>query len=204
MKDKSLYLLILTNLASIVIAIVDHWQIAQVMWVYWIQSMIIGYFHLQRIKGIKSFSTAGLTINNKAAKPTEETKKIVSLMFGLFYGIFCLSLLLGLVARFRIGLMTSMPLLLNAGLYYINHRNSFLYNSPKEPKKQNIGVMMILPFLRIIPVYVALIGAIIPDLSVIIFMIAKSIIDGMMHTIEHSILRQGKALSGEITIRGPF
>ena len=69
-SDRSVVPLLLSNFLTIAWALFEEWRILDVMLVYWIQSVVIGYFNYHRIMDLKEFSTENFTINNKQPVPT--------------------------------------------------------------------------------------------------------------------------------------
>ncbi|MHC4109626.1 MAG: DUF6498-containing protein, partial [Planctomycetota bacterium] len=80
-SDLSLWALIISNLIVIVWALIEGWQFAIVVWVYWSQSVAIGALWFFKILTLKEFSTKGFTINEKAVKPTTDTKSHTAFFF---------------------------------------------------------------------------------------------------------------------------
>ena len=73
--DRSAFYLIVSNFITIILAIYDKWNLSEVMWIYWGQSIIIGYYNWKRILNLKQFSTEGFRLNDQPVKPTRETQK---------------------------------------------------------------------------------------------------------------------------------
>ena len=48
--DKSTKLLIISNIVTIIFALSERWDLKTVLWIYWFQSIIIGYFNYKRMK----------------------------------------------------------------------------------------------------------------------------------------------------------
>lgn len=71
--------LITANLSVIFYAFVDNLTATEVLWMYWIQSVIIGAFNFFRIITLKNFSTEGFKQNAKAVKPTKAAKIFTSI-----------------------------------------------------------------------------------------------------------------------------
>ncbi len=87
-KDPSLVSLLLANIVTIILAVTQGWSLLPLLWIYWFQSMIIGFFNFFRILGLKDFSTKNFTINNRSVKPTEQTKLFTAIFFAFHYGLF--------------------------------------------------------------------------------------------------------------------
>ena len=81
-------LLLFSNLIVIVLALVQGWNIVPLLWIYWWQNIIIGFFNWRRMKQLKKFSAEGLKINGERVKGTGKTKKWMTKFFLLHYGTF--------------------------------------------------------------------------------------------------------------------
>ncbi|MEI6887308.1 MAG: DUF6498-containing protein, partial [bacterium] len=58
-SDISLWVLLISNLVTIIIAILEGWNLITIMWVYWFQSASIGVVNFIRILNIKWISNKG-------------------------------------------------------------------------------------------------------------------------------------------------
>lgn len=178
--DPTLISLLATNIAVIVLAVVQGWTLLPLLWIYWFQSVIIGFFHFFRILNLKEFSTKNFRINNRPVKPTEGIKTFTALFFAFHYGTFHLGYLVFLVMMPTIGmligplntpmltgplntpgrpqagaaLINSAPwILLSTVIFFFNHLYSYKYYKNKPKKKQNIGTIMFYPYARIVPMH---------------------------------------------------
>ena len=43
-RDQSTWALVASNLFTLVIAVIGQWRLADLMWVYWGQSVVIGFW----------------------------------------------------------------------------------------------------------------------------------------------------------------
>nr|WP_294077797.1 DUF6498-containing protein [Thiolapillus sp.] len=87
-SDNSVWGLLLANLVTIVMAVMQDWSLLLVMWVYWCQSVIIGLFNFWRMMTLKRFSTKGVSSSNGPVLPTQKTKREMSWFFLIHYGMF--------------------------------------------------------------------------------------------------------------------
>ncbi len=189
LTDSSALSLLVSNIIVIILAIVQRWEVATVLWVYWMQSVIIGFFQFLRILSLKRFSTENLTINNKSVLPTSNTKTFTAFFFAGHYGFFHF-----IYAIFLFNFFTTKPLdfgyLFIGGLiFFLNHFFSFYKNRiVDEQKTQNIGTLMFSPYIRIVPMHLIIIfGAILGQSTLIIFLLLKTLVDLIMHTIKHKV-----------------
>jgi uncharacterized protein DUF6498 len=183
--DKSSTYLLFTNLLTIVVAYWQQWDINEVMWIYWAQSMLIGTFFFFKIWNLKNYSTQGFKINNRAVAATDITKIKTSIFFLIHYNIFHLAYF-GFLAQNGLpkNLITFSILIIS---FAINHWQSYKINKKADVTKvENIGTIMFLPYLRIFPMHLTIIfGSLFSNISIIIFMLLKTGADLGMHFYEH-------------------
>ena len=193
--DRSVVVLLLSNLLTIALAVYQHWDVFVVMWVYWGQSVIIGYFSFRRIMDLKRFSTAGFMINDQPVKPTPQTQRQTAVFFALHYGIFHLVYLSFLGADTNVaGGFPLFNVLVCIGVFYLNHWFSYRYNREQEQERvPNIGNIMFFPYIRIIPMHLMIIAGFTflgsSTRALIIFLLMKTAADVAMHIIEHAMAR---------------
>lgn len=68
---KSIINLVAVNLGTVIIAIVFQWPIMLMVWPFFLQNIVIGYYSRKRILALRRFSTKGLKINGRYVSPTE-------------------------------------------------------------------------------------------------------------------------------------
>ncbi len=73
--------LLFSNITVIILAMVQNWNITPLLWVYWWQSIIIGFFNWRRIKKLQKFSTEGLKIDGESVPATVKTRKSTARFF---------------------------------------------------------------------------------------------------------------------------
>lgn len=202
--DFSLWLLLSSNLITIFFAIREGWDLKTIMLIYWFQSLTIGLFNFIRILQLKEFSTENFKINDRYVQPTQRTKIFTAFFFlfhyGLFHSIYLVFLLTGTFGgSLAVGtnIIDIKFILLTALLFFINHLFSFIYNKPKDTKKQNIGTLMFYPYARIIPMHMTIgpmmiLGGNFSEVVLLFFLILKTLADAVMHIIEHQIIRKGE------------
>lgn len=197
LKDYSLWALIFSNLITIFIALHEGWNLPEVMLAYWFQSVIIGVFNFIRILQLREFSTEGLYINNQLAEPTSSTKTYTAFFFLAHYGIFHFIYLTAIINPHLLSkeLLTwnSVILILpTIAIFFADHLFSYIYNRPKDSKRQNIGTLMFYPYARILPMHFTIIfGAGLVNSSagkpLLLFLALKTLADIIMHVVERHI-----------------
>ncbi len=197
--DLSLFFLLLSNILTIVFAIIENWSLLTIMWIYLFQSIIIGFFNFLRMLSLKEFSTNNLKINNELVEPTKTTKYKTAFFFLVHYGFFHLVYAIFLIALSikrnietgNISIQPSIPILISTGIFFMNHLFSYVYNYKKDSaKKKNIGALMFFPYARIIPMHLIIVfGLFIIQTkgALLFFLILKTIADVIMHQAEHNL-----------------
>lgn len=193
--EQSALSLALSNIFTIAIALLEKWNLSDVIWIYWGQSVVIGYYNWRRIRCLKQFSFKGYTINNQAAEPTEAIQlrvvSFVSTFFVLHYGLFHAGYLVFLYAELGdLSRSDMLGLLTCTVLFAVNHRFSFHQNLEKDlRRKPHILTVMVFPYARILPMHFTIIfGNQFPSKTagtLILFLSLKTFADVIMHLIEH-------------------
>ena len=185
--SPSLISLLFSNLAVIIMAVVSEWSLRETLWIYWLQSIIIGIFQAAKMGGLEMFSTAGVTVNGRTILPTKETKTKIVLFFLFHYGFFHFVYAIFLAQSFRIAAWQAVvfPVI----IFFANHSLSFALNRQQDKaQKPNIGRMMLFPYARIVPMHLVLmLGSFLPNsiVTLVIFMLLKTFADVAMHVLEH-------------------
>ena len=136
-SDRSILPLLLSNLLTLVWAVAEGWQIIDVMLVYWVQSVVIGYYNYHRIMDLKKFSTENFTMNNRRPDPTPETQKKVAVFFALHYGTFHAAYLAFILGRDSGEIsMSSIGLIACIVAFVLNHQ---VFLSAQQGTGQSAG-----------------------------------------------------------------
>ena len=193
---ESMLPLLAANLLIIVIAVAAGWRAADVLWIYWGQSVVIGVFNVVRMWNLRRFSTDGLKQNNKPVPETEAGKRGAAIFFFFHYGFFHLiyALFLGSMTNGE-GSPFEPMVLLCIGLFVLTHGYSWLRTrEADEAGKPNLGAVMFLPYARILPMHFTIIfGGLLmgnSTLLLILFLLLKTAADCLMHLVEHAWLRK--------------
>ena len=187
--DKSVVVLLLSNLVTIVLAVYQQWDVFVLMWMYWGQSVVIGYFNVHRILDLKKFSTTGFLINDKPVKPTPETQRKTAVFFAIHYGMFHLGYMVFLGEKTSVeGGFPLFGVVLCIGVFFLNHWYSYRYNREQEQDRvPNIGNIMFFPYIRIIPMHLTMSIALIgwgQQQTLALFLLLKLLADMGMHIVE--------------------
>lgn len=199
-RDRAVAGILASNLLTLVLAWWQGWPLASMLWPYWCQSVVIGWFARKRILKLGQFSTEGFRVNGEAVAPTPETKRSTANFFALHYGFFHLAYLVFLVqegaASFKAMGVRDVLLILGLALAFwyshgLSHRDHVAADLRRVP---NIGSLMFLPYVRIVPMHlVILFGASqTGGLGLLVFGALKTAADVLMHRAEHRWLQRAK------------
>ena len=196
-------ILIVTNLVAIISALAFRWPISYLLFPYRMQSVIIGYYSRKRILSLNRFSTEGFRSNGREVDPTEETKRDTARFFSFHYGFFhavYLVFLSPMIAGFETGDWAWMLVL--AFSFIRGHASMYRANFEGDRSGcPNIGLLMFLPYLRIIPMHLVvalgMLSSFANDSSnlfqafiVIFFGSLKTAADYLMAVTEHKYVRE--------------
>jgi hypothetical protein len=189
-SDPSALSLVLSNVLTIIVALVRRWDLAVIMRIYWGQSVIIGLANFVRILHLKEFSTRGVRINNRPVAATPQVKRNTAFFFLAHYGFFHLIYFLILIGSAPLPRRSEWPVFLCIALFLGNHLFSLLYNLKRDlDRKPNIGTVMFFPYARIIPLHLTIIFGfflITGSAGLVFFLVLKTVADLIMHGVEHA------------------
>jgi hypothetical protein len=186
--DGSVWTLVGANLVTIVVAMVQHWNLAELMLIYWAQSIIIGISYVARIASLDRFSTENFRINNRAVAPTRGTKIQTAVFFCVHYGFFHFAYLVFIFEAAPADMLFDAGLVLCTGAFALNHVFSYRYHRDLDRQgTPNIGTLMFTPYVRIVPMHITIIfgTAFSGTAGLLLFGILKTVADAAMHVLEH-------------------
>ncbi len=200
-KDPTAVSLLISNLLTIFLAVLFGWNLIEVLWVYWGQSVIIGLFNF--LKMLKISFSQNENVGFLAMS------LFMSFFFLVHYNGFHLGYMIfllvfsfapsGFVSLVPINFSTFLPIfLITLIIFFVNHLFSFLYYSKKIKNYSfgqtnfYIGKLMFRPYIRIVPMHLTIIfGTLFLSLGffnsfvLIFFLLLKTFADLKMHINEH-------------------
>ncbi|HRI19848.1 MAG TPA: DUF6498-containing protein [Panacibacter sp.] len=156
---------------------------ATIVWIYWLQSIIIGFFNFLDLLTIKNYDATDFKINNEPV--TEKNSGCIAWFFLLHYGFFHLGYCIFLLIDFGISTVDKNFLLLGAGAFLMESLLGFIKRRQLENEiKPNIGSIFFLPYLRILPMHLMILlpafTGIQPSLIFLILKMAADIFSYML------------------------
>lgn len=213
--DKSTKLLLVSNVVTIIIAVIQKWDLNPILWVYWFQSVIIGYFNYVRMLKVENPNEHNLTTNELVVKFIKKHKQTNASSFLIIYGWFQAAYLIFLIKISHIQikdqiinfnyliLISLISISVCIITFYLNHRTSFNLNHQEDLRGSiNTGTLMLIPFVRILPMHIITAFAAIQvsgdsysigvffTLVLVFFLSMKTVADVIMHKVEHNYLRK--------------
>lgn len=189
--------LIAANAVTLAMALAFRWPLSALLWPYWIQSVVIGYFSRKRMLALDQFSIEGYEPDERETEPTEDTKRSSATFFTLHYGFFHFVYAVFIGSRASELAPWDWLGIAIAGISFVwNHRQSYLRNIEADTRgKPNLGTMMFLPYLRVIPMHLTILiggalSAAFSPVAIVFFCLMKTGADVVMHRIEHRLLRR--------------
>jgi len=202
-SKPSTLMLIFSNVIVIFFAIVDNLSAVEVLWIYWMQSVIIGIFNFIKILSLKEFSTTGFKRGAGGELPATKAAKIsTAIFFLLHYGFFhfVYAMFLGGfsgITRTSSSGSQADYLLFTSLIFFISYLIEYIQSSRTPPEEiPNLGAVMFAPYFRIIPMhmtiifggFISMLGAIFAveiNLAIIILFVGiKTYVDLLTHAVD--------------------
>jgi hypothetical protein len=159
---------------------------ATVIWIYWIQSVIIGIFNFLDILTIKNYDKNEFRMNSKPG--TTDSKGCTAWFFLLHYGAFHFAYFFFLAFKY-LGQANGRMVMLGTAAFFIESIISFRRKKEIEAQKKfNLGTLFFLPYLRIIPMHLTIIfPAFMNWKPSIFFLLLKTLADVILYFVTRKL-----------------
>ena len=200
-NDPAARSLIASNVLTAAAAILQHWPLAELVFIYWLQALIIGFFNFIRILTLENdFTVNGIPVTNFRSLHIKPFKMLMAVFFMIHYGFFQVGYFRFFSHWDDFRNINFSSVFIFAAIFFLNHLYSFGYNFRKDRKGQGLIGVMLLPYFRIIPMNLVIFtGGIFMRSSFIsgalkegmwfipflIFVVSKTFADVAMHVLEH-------------------
>lgn len=193
-RDPAVSGILLSNAITVALAWWAGEGLVFLLWPYWIQSVVIGFFAQRRVRLLRDFNVEGLRINGRPATNTPATARWSANFFVAHYGLFHVVYAMFL-ANFSAGADVEWLWVAVAGLSFAwSHAASHRMHVEHDLRgKPNLGALMFVPYVRIIPMHLTIIlGAVLGGglFGMLLFASLKTVADVAMHYIEHRMLQR--------------
>ena len=148
--------LLLSNLLTLAMALAFDWPIGWLLWPFWIQSVVIGWYARKRMRALRDFTTEGLRANGRPVPETEAGKNSTATFFALHYGAFHLVYLVFLCKAHLPDGWGDLAILAACGVSFVlSQRRTYAAQHAADLRgRPNLGALMFLPYLRVVPMHV--------------------------------------------------
>lgn len=183
--------LLISNMLTLIVALILQWPLALLIWPYWIQSVIIGWYARKRMLALKKFSTKGFTSNDQPVPENEKGKRSTASFFVIHYGFFHLGYLVFLLAIARVDSAWDTFWILVCGFSYVfaQRKTCEQQIASDSVGKPNLGKLMFLPYLRILPMHLTIIFGMMggSTFSILFFIALKAIADILLDRLDRDM-----------------
>ncbi len=152
--------LLLSNAATVLAALFFHWDVGQLLWPYWIQSVIVGWYARKRIANLPD-DGAGRAASRERTDSEEESGTLsFGSFFALHYGFFHL-LYAGFLHEMHpvAGLGEGLALAACGVSFALSQRATYLVQHAADLRSPPaVAALMALPYLRVVPMHLAILA----------------------------------------------
>jgi hypothetical protein len=160
LRLPSAKMLVLTNIVTIMVAIVLQMDPSSVVWAYWLESVVIGLFTAMTLVLMSGRSLLKKDLRNSFA--ALGTAAFFCFHYGFFHAVY--SIFLYVLPWFTPDISNLPDVGIIVGILLISHGFSFVKNMLQEPGRlannaKNRKEIMGAPYSRIIPMHIAIIAS---------------------------------------------
>jgi hypothetical protein len=213
--DRALPWIIAGNLFALATVYFTDGGLILLLWPYWAQSVVIGYYARKRMLALETFSTAGLQMNDEPIPATKDgarsTANFFTMHYGFFHFVYFVFLMVftttsndaGLVPvtvngepkEVFVGTLDALDALLIAAIalsfahaHQITHREQVAMDAGAN---RNLGGLMAFPYLRVVPMHLTIILGLVlgKGAGLLLFGGLKTLADVGMHLVERHWLK---------------
>lgn len=198
-RNGSILVLAAANIYVAFPAAGNEWPLAELMWVYWAQSVIIGLVHVLNILAVGDYEVGDFKIFGQPVGKTVGARVNLGFMFLLHYGFMHFAYLFILASHFRVkptefdGFLSSSALFAAAHLFsFIRQRRALASARP------TLTMLFFFPYIRVIPMHFTILlgfgaagiffGREVALPATILFILLKTAVDLAMQRLESSRL----------------
>jgi len=158
MRASSIFLL-LSNIATLVAALLLHWSTGWMLWAFFLQNVAIGGFACRRILALDRFSAGGFQFMHRPIGEDEHGKRLGALFFCIHYGLFHSAYLGYLVSTYHDGSLRDVLIVAACGAsFLLAQRQTYTVQHAADLRgRPSLGMLWMTPYLRTAPVLVPIV-----------------------------------------------
>lgn len=184
--DSSALGLLISNVVVIILSITGDWSFKQILWVYWSQSIIIGFFHFFRLLSVNKFSLGGFSVYTGTNPKSLQEKLGIAILFAFHYGFahWAYAAFLGALH----GPINLFSILLGSSIFAVNHFYSFIHNRASDRKKVvDLNGLLLAPYGRVVPMHAVVVLGFLGGGTIgkTFFLSLKTVVDVVAHSLKH-------------------
>lgn len=204
--DRAVIGIVATNGAILLWALWQQWSILQLLWPFWLQSLIIGFYARERLRRYAASGAGGTSVQ-------PGMHNLFALHYGgfhLFYLFFLIALTVtpdaagyievtntatGRVSAVYIGHVQPLDylayVLITFGFWRAHRASHREHVEADLAASPTVGMLMFLPYLRVLPMHLSIMAAVALGAggAIGIVILLKTCVDVAMHSIEHRSLQ---------------
>jgi len=192
--DYSLFWLLVANGVALGIAV--HFQVSlrDLMFVYWIQSVIIGVTHASRILSLHRFTAEGLYLQGRALPDTIGSRIRAAGVFWVHYGTIHSIYFLVIAFLEQGGPLGPLGYYFICALVFaLNHGFSLRHNLERDARgRPDLRILMFAPYVRVVPMQAMFFSGYYfsggGTSALLVFGVLKTAADAAMHVAEHYLM----------------
>lgn len=160
MRPSTLALLA-SNALTLALALIFDWETGWLVWPYWIQSVVIGWYARKRMLALRDFTTEGFTSGGQRVSEDESGKRSTASFFSLHYGFFHAVYFVFLCVHHTVANPRDIALLALCGLSFVysQQQTYAVQHTADVEGKPSLGALMFLPYLRVIPMHLIILAS---------------------------------------------
>lgn len=176
--DPSFFLLLAFNAWTIYEYRIHPESYPTMVWLFWCQSVLIGFFNFLELLTTKNVNASGFKINNQPVDP-QKGRGCYAFFFLFHYGAFHIAYLVFIAIQ--VGIKNIDPLIFKFSLLLLFANQIFAFFHHKQLYKEaapKLGFLFFAPYLRVVPMHLMILGPAFFDWKpALIFLLLKAIMD---------------------------
>lgn len=191
-RDSSFWSLLLINVFVIAYYLINNTGFKTIIWIYWCQSVIIGFFNFLNLLTVHHIKPGSITINDEPVTKDATARGCLAPFFAFHYGVFHLVYMVFIYAMLTDAHekldMTFLEISV-AGFFFDQVRNFIRAKKWEQTHMVDAGTIFFIPYLRIVPMHLTIL---LPKFIGVIgafplFLVLKTIADLITHSITMSV-----------------